>query len=116
MKNYYEIKEEELEVTEDYSDKKMYRYIWLCKILRKMYSEAFFWIISSLPFFAIPGIFIYLGFFGLDIMTVSLFVLTHFIYWHLSGRKEVIRIIDETVPELDLTIEVLEDIRKERNG
>lgn len=116
MKNYQEIKEDELIVTKEYSTKDLNRYIWFCKILRKMYSESFFWAISLFPFFIIPGIFIYLGFFGLDIMTVSLFILTHFIYWHLSGRKEVIRIIDETVPELDLTIEVLEDIRKERNG
>lgn len=116
MKNYNEIKNEELIVTKNYSDKKLDRYIWNCKFLRKLFSENFFWIISCIPFIIIPGIFILVGFFKLDIITVFLFTIAHLLFWLLRGKKDAIKIISETLPELELTIEVLEDIRKERNG
>ena len=116
MKNYNEIKNEELIVTKHYSDKKLDRYIWNCKFLRKLFSETFFWIISCIPFIIIPGIFILIGFLELDIITVFLFTLSHLLFWLLKGKKEAIKVISETLPELELTIEVLEDIRKERNG
>ena len=41
MKNYNEIKNEELIVTKNYSDKKLDRYICNCKFLRKLFSENF---------------------------------------------------------------------------
>ncbi len=116
MKTYQEIKNDELIVTKNYSNKKLDRYILNCKFLRKLFSETFFWIVSFIPFLAIPSVFIYLGFFKLDIMTVSMFTLLHFLFWLLKGKKEANKVISETLPELELTIEVLEDIRKERNG
>ena len=116
MKNYNEIKNEELIVTKHYSDKKLDKYIWNCKFLRKLFGENFFWIVSFIPFIIIPGIFILIGFLELDIITILLFIITHLIFWLLKGKKEAIKIISETLPELELTIEVLEDIKKERNG
>jgi len=116
MKNYNEIKNEELIVTKHYSDKKLDRYIWNCMFIRKYLNENFFWIISCIPFIIIPGIFILIGFLELDIITILLFIITHLIFWLLKGKKEAIKIISETLPELELTIEVLEDIKKERNG
>jgi len=116
MKNYHEIKKDELIVTEHYSNKKLDKYIWNCKVLRKLFSETFFWIVSFIPFCIIPSVFIYLGFFELDVTTVFMFTLFHFVFWFLKGKKEANKVISETLPELELTIEVLEDIRKERNG
>jgi len=116
MKSYQEIKNEELVVTKNYSKKNLDRYIWFCKVLRNMFSEKFFWIVSWIPFVVIPGIFIYLGFFELDPITVFMFIASHFLFWFLKGRKDAIKLIDEALPELDLSIEVLEDIRKERHG
>jgi|688.fasta_scaffold466184_2 hypothetical protein len=116
MKTYQEVKNDELIVTRYYSKRKLDRYIWFCKVLRKLFSETFFWIVSFIPFLAIPSVFIYLGFFKLNIMTVSMFTVLHFLYWFLKGRKEAIKLIDENLPELDLSIEVLQDIRKERHG
>jgi hypothetical protein len=116
MKNYNEIKNKELIVTKHYSDKKLDKYIWNCKFLRKLFGETFFWIISCIPFIIIPGIFILIGFLELDIITVFLFTFSHLLFWLLKGKKEAIKVISETLPELELTIEVLEDIRKERNG
>jgi hypothetical protein len=114
MKSYQEIKEEELITTEKYSNKKLDKYIWNCKFLRKLFNENFFWVISIIPFFIIPGIFILVGFLELDIITIFLFTITHLLFWLLKGKKEAIKVINETLPELDLSIEVLEDIRKER--
>jgi hypothetical protein len=116
MKSYQQIKDEELFVTKDYSNKKLDRYIWFCKVLRKMFSEEFFWTMSLIPYAIIPSVFVYLGFFKWEPVTIFLFIAVHFGYWFLKGRKDARKFIDETLPELNLSIEVLEDIRKERNG
>jgi len=116
MKSYHEVKEEELIVTKNYSNKKLDRYIWFCKVIRKMFTEEFFWAMSLIPYTIIPSVFVYLGFFKWDAVTIFLFVAIHFGYWFLKGRKNAKKFIDETLPELNLSIEVLEDIRKERNG
>jgi hypothetical protein len=60
--NYHEIKEKELLATEKFSSKKLNRYIWFCKFIGKMLTENFFWLISAIPFFIIPSIFISIGF------------------------------------------------------
>ncbi len=116
MKSYQEIKEEELITTKNFSNKKLDRYIWLCKFLRKILNENFFWTASLVSYTIIPSIFVYLGFFKWEPVTIFLFVLVHFLYWAIKGKKDVRKFIEEDVPELDLSIEVLEDIRKERNG
>jgi len=116
MKNYHEVKEEELIVTKNFSNKKLDRYIWLAKTLRKFFNENFLWLISIIPYAVIPSVFVYLEFFKWEPVTIFLFVLVHFLYWIIKGKKDARKFIDETVPELDLSIEVLEDIRKERNG
>jgi thiosulfate reductase cytochrome b subunit len=115
MKSYQEIKEEELIITENYSNKKLDRYIWLSKTLRKFFNENFLWSISIIPYAVIPSIFVYLGFFKWEPVTIFLFVLVHFLYWTIKGKKDTRKFIEENLPELDISIEVLEDIRKERN-
>jgi hypothetical protein len=114
--NYHEIKEKELIATEKFTIKQLNRYIWFCKFIGKMLTENFFWLISAIPFIIFPSVFIWLGFFNLDVTTVFLFTTIHFLYWVIKGKKEAIKIIDETLPELEILIEVLKDIRNERNG
>ena len=114
--NYHEIKEKELIATENFTSKQLNRYIWFCKFIGKMLTENFFWLISAIPFIIFPSVFIWLGFFNLDVTTVFLFTAIHFLYWVIKAKKEALKIIDETLPELEILIEVLEDIRKERNG
>ena len=116
MKSYEEIKEQELETTKDFTVKKMNRYIRFCKIIRSLHSENFFWLMSFIPFIAIPGIFIALGFFPLDLTTIFMFLVIHFLYWYFKGRKEVNKLISDDIPELELVIEVLEGIKKEREN
>lgn len=116
MKSYAEIKIEEIETTKDFTSKQMNRHIKFHKIIKLILSENFFWLISLIPFIIIPGIFITLGFFPLDILTVFMFSIIHFLYWYFKGRKEAQKIINEDLPELELVIEVLEDIKKEREN
>jgi hypothetical protein len=116
MKSYEEIKEQELETTKDFTVKKMNRYIRFCKIIKSLHSENFFWLISFIPFIVIPGIFIALGLFPLDLTTIFMFLVIHFLYWYFKGRKDVAELINDDIPELELVIKVLDDIRKEREN
>jgi hypothetical protein len=116
MKNREEIKEEEMLVTKDFSDKKLNRYILLCKFLKYIFNEKLFWTISIIPLFLIPFLFHISGVLPITPMIALVFVLVHFLYWHLRGRKDVKIMIDDTIPELNIVIEVLEEIKDERNG
>ena len=116
MKDYDEIREEELIGTKDYSDKKLNRYIRLCRFVKYAYSEKLFWIVSVIPLFVIPFLFHILGVLPLTPIIALIFVATHFLYWRFSGRKDVRKMIDDIMPEIDMTIKALEEIREERNG
>jgi hypothetical protein len=115
MKSYDEVKKEQFEFTKNFSDKKMVRHIKLINFFKNILNEKFFWFMSILPMSLIWSIFIWLGFFELDIITVFFFTLTHFLYWYFIGKKEANKIIDESRPELELHIQALDEIRKERN-
>ena len=116
MKDYDKIREEELLTTKGFSDKKLNRYIRMCKFVKWAYSEKLFWAVSVIPLFAIPFLFHILGVLPITPITALVFVATHFLYWHFSGKKDVRKMIDEIMPEIDTTIKVLEEIREERNG
>ena len=66
-----------------------------CKIIKSLHSENFFWLISFIPFIVIPGIFIALGLFPLDLTTIFMFLVIHFFYWYFKGRKDVAELIAE---------------------
>lgn len=108
MPNYHEIKETELETTKDYSDKKFDKYLRSHKLLKSLHSELFFWSISLIPFFIYPLI--------LD-NTIGMwlfFIFCHMLFWTFWGKKEYHKICDESIEELELHIQVLEDIKEER--
>jgi len=108
MLNYHEIKEEESEKTKNYSDKSLNRYIKGYKFLRGLYSELFFWIISLIPFFIFPLLI------GPTLNVYLIYLVIHFFFWSLWGKKKYHEMCDKDIEELNLTIEVLEDIQKER--
>jgi len=116
MKDYDKIREEELLTTKDFSDKKLNRYIRLCRFVKCAYNEKLFWIVSVIPLFVIPFLFHISGALPLTPIIALIFVATHFLYWHFSGKKDVRKMIEEIMPEIDTTIKVLEEIREERNG
>jgi len=108
--NYQEIKQKELETTKDYSNSRLSRYIKSHKILLRVSSEFFFWSISFIMFMIYPLL--------LDnTLGMSLFFLiSHLVYWKLWGTKWYHKEMNTLVKELELTIEVLQDIKKERNS
>jgi len=120
MKSYKEIKEEELKRTSGYSYEQLEKYLnFNIKALKAM---SFFlrigvlWTISIVTFFVIPGIFTWLGFCDYDINLVLFITISHFLFWILKGKKDALQLIDDTLPELNLTVKVLEDIKEEKNG
>lgn len=106
--NYHDIKQKELETTKDYSEKKFKRYIKLHRILLSLYSEMFFWSLSLIVMMLFP---IILGQTNLCL----LFLFGHLLFWKLKGEKMYHKDCDKDIEELELTILVLEDIKKERN-
>ena len=63
MKSYGEIKEEELNVTNKYTDRQFSIYFNFFKILRSFFTEGFLWCISILIFIGIWSVFYFLDFF-----------------------------------------------------
>ena len=110
MKSYHEIKEKELETTKKYSDKSLSRYIKSYKVIRGLYSEFFFWLISLIPFAICPLLI------GPTLNTYTLYLVVHFFFWMFYGKKKYHKMCDSDVEEVNLTIQVLEDIQKEKNG
>lgn len=108
MKNYHQIKEEESEKTKNYSDKSLNRYIKSRKFLRGFYSELFFWIISLIPFAIFPLLV------GPTLTNYAIYLAAHFFFWSLWGKKKYHEMCDSDIEEINLTIQVLEDIQKER--
>ena len=79
MDKYHSIKEKELETTKDYSEERFNRYLRSHRILRKLYSELFFWSISILPFI-IVSVFLLQD-------SYLFFLIVHFLFWYFKGEK-----------------------------
>ena len=95
---------------EKFSDKKLRWYIKAHKILLKVSSEFFSWIISFVIFMIFP----YLILNG-NPMAYLFYLIAHLFYWRWWGVKWHGREMGPLNVELELTIQVLEDIQKERN-
>mgnify|MGYP000524506901 CR=1 FL=1 len=63
MKSYNEIREEELIITEKFSNKKLDRYISFVKFIRRGFNINFLWFLSVIIFFLVSSIFILFNFF-----------------------------------------------------
>ncbi len=105
--NYHDIMRSELKTTENYSDRKFKNYLKTHYILLSLYSYSFFWAISFIPFVILP---LFTG----QTNLYGLFLITHFLFWKLYGEKKYHESCEKDIEELKLTIEVLEDIKKER--
>jgi hypothetical protein len=106
--NYHSIKRSELKTTENYSERKFKIYLKIHYILLSLYSELFFWTISFIPFITL-AICIYPE----NLNGIILFF--HFLCWKLFAKRKYHELCDKDIEDLELTIEVLEDIKKERN-
>jgi len=111
---YHEIKERELKVVEKYDDKDFDRYIKLLILAKKIFSEKILWVVSFIPFLIIWGVFYLLGAIKLDLPTIFTFVISHMIYWIFAGKKSTQKLINDVVPELEMVIDVIIEIKEER--
>jgi hypothetical protein len=109
-----EIKKEELVRTKDFTKRQMNIYVRTIKLIRFFFLEKVLWFISIIPFIIIPSLAVYFGFFDFDIATIITILLTHLLYWKFYGKKETDILINESTPELDQLILILEEIRNER--
>lgn len=116
MKSYEEIKKEELEGTSKYTNRQFNLYFNFFKVLRLLFTEGFLWVASILVFIGIWSIFYWLGFFQIDLTTIILFVVGHLIYWVLNGKKSTKELIDDVVPELELILKALSEIKETRKN
>ena len=106
--NYHDIKQNELKTTENYSDRKFKNYLRVHYILLSLFSYLFYWAISFIPFVILP---IFTG----QTNLYGLFLLTHLLFWKFYAEKKYHDLCDKDKEDLELTIEVLEEIKKERN-
>ncbi len=111
---YQEIKERELKVTEKYNDKNLDKYIRLLLFAKKIITEKILWVVSWIPFLIIWFLLYIIGLIKIDLSTIITFVISHMIYWVFSGKKATRKFIDDVVPELEMVIDVLIEIKEER--
>lgn len=111
---YQEIKERETKITENYSDRHLRIYTKFFLIVRKIFTELVLWGISWLVFGLIWGVFVWSGLLDLDLITIFMFVISHMVYWFFVGRKSAKELVDDISPELDMILDALVEIKKER--
>lgn len=115
--SYDEIKERERNVTKDYTEKQLMYYYKDLKFLNEVIlTEVFLWCLSLIPFGVIWGLFILFGFFKFNLGTLVTFFISHLLYWFFSGKKSTMELLDDTQPELEVAIEVIEEIINERKN
>ena len=107
--NYYKIKEFETKTTKDYSDFKLSVYIILHKFLLFFTSNTFFWIFSMGAFLLVPF------FISNSFIPYMITLIFHLFFWKMYLKKRAEGLVSENKYELELTINVLNDIKKERN-
>lgn len=111
---YQEIKEREIKTTELYTDKSLRIYIKFHLMVKRIFTEKILWVMSWIPFSIIWGVFIWFGMFKLDFLTTFIFLISHMIFWKISGKSATQELIDDVVPELEMVIDVLIEIKEER--
>lgn len=116
MKTYEEIKKEEIETTKGYSDKKLDRYIGTYKFLGKILDMRVLWTISALVFLAIPLTVHFLGIVSFGAIEALIITIAHYLYWKYKGEKETRKLLDDTVPELEMALRALHEIKEERKN
>ena len=117
MKTYEEIKKEEFEYTKEFSDKRLRRYLRLCRMLSRIMNIKVLWAISVIPMVAVALLFhLFGGIFSFGVIDALLLTIAHFFYWKIKGEKDSRKLLDEVGPELEMTLIAIEEIIDERNN
>ncbi len=107
--NYHKIKELESKTTQNYSDSKLSVYISLHKVLLFFTSNVFFWSFSMAAFLIVPF------FINNTLIAYLITLLFHLCSWEFYLKEYSQNLTSKEKYELELTIQVLNDIKKERN-
>lgn len=111
---YQEIKDREYEITANYTDRSLRIYTKFHLIFKKIFTERILWGLSWFFFGLIWGVFIWVGLLNFDLFTIFMFVISHMMYWFFAGKKSTLKVIDDVVPELDMILDALVEIKEER--
>lgn len=107
--SYYKIKELETKTTKDYSDFRLSVYIVLHKILLFFTSNTFFWIFSMGAFLLVP---LLISDSPIPYLITLIF---HLLSWKMYLKNRAEELTSDNRYELELTIDALNDINRERN-
>ena len=107
--SYYSIKEMETKTTKNYSDFKLSAYITLHKILLFFTSNTFFWIFSMCEFSLVPFLI------ANTFIPYMITLFFHLFSWKIYLKERAEELTSENRYELKLTIDALNDIKKERS-
>lgn len=77
-------------------------------------SVNLWWVISWIPYIIIWGLFIIVGAFKLDIITLLTLVISHSIYWFFSGKKSTEKLVNELQDDIQISLEVIDKVKEER--
>lgn len=112
MKSYEELRQ--VVYNENWSTKKIRRYLLAVYILKFLFSETVITLISAIPFF----LFYWLGF-GISMQTIGiafLYFVVHFLFYVFYLRKDYRKTMLDDYLEIGLMIIVLHDWIKERKA
>ena len=108
MKNYNEIMQEEIKRTENYTKSDFDKSIKLLKIVKPLFSEATFFLISMIPF--LIGVFILKSAFTF----AMLLLLAHFIFYKKYAKGIYDKQIAPDKKSIECVIQVLKDLKSEK--
>jgi len=112
---YQEVKEREYKVTQNYTEKDFDRYYKLLVLAKKyVFNVKTLWVLSMIPFFIFPGLFYWIGGLKFHLGDVVVYLIAHMLYWRFVGKKSTDELIDEVMPELNMVIDALDEIKVER--
>ena len=108
MRSYSEIKQEEAKRTEKYTKSDFDKSIRLLKILKPLFSESAFFIISMIPF--LIGVFILKSTFAF----AMLLLFAHYIFYKKFAKSIYEERIAPDKKSIECVIQVLEELKSEK--
>lgn len=107
--------EKEYNSLQKYNDKDFIRYEKFMRFVgRRLTNKNLWWILSWIPYGLVWGLFIYVGAFKFELITLITLVVSHSIYWYFAGDKATQKLVDELQEDVDISLELIEKVKEER--
>jgi len=108
MLDYNKLKAEETITTQNFSQKKFNHYVLQHKIMLRCCSPYFMWVLTMAIFLAYPFILYN------SASMYAFFIFCHFIFWKFWGEKAHKKDFSDLVLEVEMVLEILEELKKEK--